>query len=123
MLGTNNVRRVAVILGAAGLVTCTALIVMRERGHRRSVADTVPSSGTLATGLLPTFGRPEEAARYFAAMIEGDTRAIQALDRALAQVRVQKGPNAPTITDLEQQRAARVARLEAHKSARDRSAR
>ena len=67
---------------------------------------------------IPSFERPEEAKRYFDAMIQGDTRAIEELDRALAKAKDQPDVTPAYVNELERVRAERVERLEAHQRAR-----
>lgn len=67
---------------------------------------------------IPSFGRPEEAKRYLNAMIQGDERAIQELDRALEQAKTQSITTPSYLDQLQHLRADRVERLAAHRSAR-----
>lgn len=75
-----------------------------------------PSSGPP----IPSFERPEEAKRYFEAMIQGDTRAIEELDRALQQAKEKPDVTPAYVEQLERVRAERVERLEAHRAAQPR---
>ena len=60
---------------------------------------------------LPSFGRADEAERYRQSVIDGNTRALQLLDQALAVARQRGNADAAYLRSLEHMRAERAARL------------
>lgn len=119
---THAPRRKRWLGGAA--IAALAVVSIAYVTSRRSSAPTTESPSPSAPAEksskvpIPSFERPEEAKRYFEAMIQGDTRAIEQLDRTLAKAREQKGVTPTHVEELERLRAERVERLEAHRSAR-----
>lgn len=71
---------------------------------------------------IPTFARPEEARRYFDAMIQGDKRAIETIDTALARAKLEPSADAAYVQKLETLRAERATRLAAHVAAQGKNA-
>ena len=108
-----------VIACATGVL---ALVAVAGHFLRRTEAVGRAPSGSSESAMsaypIPSFGRAEEAERYFEAMIQGDTRAIELLDQALVKARAQPTADADYVKRLEQQRAERSTRLAAHRAAR-----
>lgn len=67
---------------------------------------------------IPSFPQRDQARRYFDAKIEGDRRTLELLDQALAEARGQPKADPEVIAELEQARASRQKRLEAHEAAK-----
>ena len=105
------------LLLALGFVTVMGLGFGLRRilvGH--GVGPT-PTSVSQAAAKIPSFGQPEERARYLSAMIEGDRRALEVITRGIDEARAQPRPDLEHVAGLERARAERAARLAAHESA------
>lgn len=108
-------------LGAAAVVVGGGVALFAFRGCSSAVTDD-PDLPRPRTALdpasphieIPKFGKPEEARRYFVAMKEGDERALELLDKALAEAKNQASPDPVYLAELERDRAFRTARLKAH---------
>lgn len=113
--GRRQVARVAVLafVGAALFALLHGGCQSETSGRHTTVLTAAASSYP-----IPTFGRPEEARRYFDAMIEGDTRAIELLDTALTKAKSLAGTDPEQVQKLEALRADRAVRLAAHQAAR-----
>lgn len=108
-------------LVAGGCLVLVAVGAYSVLPPKSQTSEKPPSTAAKESGTesypIPSFERPEEAKRYFDAMIQGDTRAIEELDRALAKAREQPDPTPAYVAELERLRAERVERLEAHQRA------
>ena len=103
-----------VAVAALGL-GATSWLVMEKPGP---ASDARPASSNLISSYpIPSFARPEEARRYFDAMIQGDKRAIEVIDTALAKAKQQPGVDAAYVQKLEKLRVERATRLAAHVAA------
>lgn len=67
---------------------------------------------------VPNFRDPEQEKRYLAALVEGDRRSLELLDRALSEARAVPRSDEAYVAELERERATRTARLEAVETAR-----
>jgi hypothetical protein len=82
-------------------------------------AGPAPESAVARTPEVPampdrqSFGRPEEARRYFEAKAAGSRRAIEALDQAIARARQDPNATPDHLAALQRARAERAAVLQA----------
>ncbi len=100
----------------AGLVGVACLSWRDEGGAKASSPSVSPSTSAAVAGAepLPRFQQAAEAKRYADAMIQGDTRAIELLDEALAKARAEPSTDPAHIQTLERLRNERARRLARH---------
>lgn len=106
------------VIGVAGvgLVGAACLSWRDEESPRASSPSVSPSSSASVADAapLPSFQQPGEAKRYVGAMIQGDTRALALLDKALDKARAEPGTDPTHIQTLERLRSERAQRLARH---------
>jgi hypothetical protein len=64
---------------------------------------------------MPSFARPEEAARYRKAVVDGNVRALQRIDQALEEARKKRDIDVEYVRKLESMRAQRSAVLQGYR--------
>lgn len=89
-----------------------------DAGDRAKAALDARNTAELEHIEIPKFGRPEEAKRYFDAMIDGDRRSLELLDQALRDARSGGKADQNYIAELERERRLRSARVKAYVAAR-----
>lgn len=115
-------RRTRAIMGAVASGACLLGLLFFFRGcssaeqdhvKARASATSEPASPPIE---IPKFGRPEEAKRYLDAMIAGDRRSLELIDRAIAEAKAQPKADPGHVAELERERSQRAARLRAHEA-------
>jgi hypothetical protein len=105
------------ITAATVIIAATSLVIFRGCAS----ADGDGGSGRAARTphvAIPKFGRPEEARRYFDAMIAGDRRSLALLEQAIREAEMTGDPNPAMLAELERDRALRQSRVVAYQAAR-----
>jgi hypothetical protein len=93
---------VLALLGLA-VTAIGAVLLVGQQGDSESD----PVSGATETSPGPSFAQPEEARRYHEAVAEGDARALEVLEEALAAAKSQPQPDPQHIERLERELAKR----------------
>jgi hypothetical protein len=120
---TRRRSKLPVVLAACVATAIGSFWLLQSKGEKTPSSSDAASKAAVTSSAypLPSVARPEEAKRYFDAMIEGDTRAIALIDEALAKAKTSSDGNAAQLRELERLRNDRAARLAAHVAAQPRN--
>jgi hypothetical protein len=97
------------------LVAFLSVFALRACSSADSELSKTAADAVSSAPIPPTFERPAEARRYFDAMVSGDRRAIELIDRALNAMK-SSGADPGQIALLQKERDRRAARLATNES-------
>jgi hypothetical protein len=116
--GRSHIRRI-LRWAIPALAMGASLVALGTYSGREPSGAPTPTAKSIAVGAandantVPQFAQPEQAERYFDAVIDGNHRALEVLDEALAAARRQPDTDPQQIAALTAEREKRAERLRA----------